>query len=150
MSEHDLQKLYTSLIRKHLDHSCGQTHHLSDIQNLKYHANLKNPLCGDKISLGIDLKDNILSSILWYGEGCNICLASNSIMVEFIKNKNIQTIEIIFKNIPLLLKENSTISFKLPESIFAIFSGVKEFPARHKCATLAWNCLDKILKEICT
>jgi nitrogen fixation NifU-like protein len=103
--------------------------------------NLNNPTCGDRISLQLQIVDDIVKDVKFSGEGCSISMSSASMMTEAIKGKpTTEALELAEKFSSLMKGE--TVDFGDYEDIDAL-SGVNKFPARIKCATLAWNALRK-------
>jgi len=101
---------------------------------------LNNPTCGDKISLQMRVVDNIVKDAKFTGEGCSISLSSASMMTDAIKGKSLdQALEMAeqFSN----LMQGKDVRFEYDD--IEALSGVSKFPARIKCATLAWNALRK-------
>lgn len=106
---------------------------------------LNNPTCGDRISLQLLVEDNIVKDARHTGEGCSISISSASMMTEAIKGKTVeQALEYADRFSHLMQGEDVT--FDDYEDIEAL-SGVNKFPARIKCATLAWNALKKGINE---
>lgn len=107
-------------------------------------VDLNNPTCGDRISLQMQLRDGIIEQARFVGEGCSISMASASMMTEAIKGKTVEEALEIAENFSKMMKG------ELPdfeyEDIHAL-SGVTKFPARIKCATLAWNAMKKGVLE---
>ncbi len=103
-----------------------------------------NPLCGDKVQVFLKLdKDKKVEDISFEGEGCAISIASASIMTETIKGKEFNVAKKILEHFLNMLKEGSKLSINsLSEdenTTMMSLSGVKRFPMRVKCATLAWH-----------
>ena len=103
-----------------------------------------NPLCGDKVHVFVKLdKEKKVEDISFEGEGCAISMASASIMTETIKGKEFNVAKKILENFLNMLKEGSKMSMNsLTEdenTTMMSLSGVKRFPMRVKCATLAWH-----------
>ena len=104
-----------------------------------------NPLCGDKIKLFLDYENGVVKDISFQGSGCAISTASASLMTEMLKGKTkAQAEEMLWRFHDLLTKdEPPRPAAELGK--LAVFSGVREFPARVKCATLAWHTLKAAL-----
>ena len=103
-----------------------------------HQADGHNPLCGDQLTVYLRLEDDIVKDVSFVGHGCAISTASASLMTEAIKGKPVAEVEALFHDFHALLTETP------PERDFgklAVLSGVREFPARVKCATLAWHTL---------
>lgn len=101
---------------------------------------LNNPSCGDRISLQLKLEDGIVKGARFLGEGCSISLSSASMMTDAIKGKSFEEALAMAESFSNLMK-GEDVEFEY-EDIEAL-SGVNKFPARIKCATLAWNALRK-------
>lgn len=103
--------------------------------------NMNNPTCGDRISLQLHVVDGIVQEARHTGEGCSISMASASMMTEAVKGKTVEQALEIADRFSALVK-GEEVEFEEYEDIEAL-SGVCKFPARIKCATLAWNALRK-------
>lgn len=137
----ELNELYQELI---IDHS-KRPRNFHRLQDPKQTAQGYNPLCGDKITLDLKLAGNHIDEIAFQGSGCAISTASASLMTESVKGKSRQEAEVLFN------KFHNLITSEKPDASgmgkLAVFSGVREFPARVKCATLAWHTLRAALQE---
>jgi nitrogen fixation NifU-like protein len=103
--------------------------------------NLNNPTCGDRISLQLQLEDNIVRNVKFTGEGCSISMSSASMMTEAVMGKTSEEALRLADNFSAMMK-GQDVDFDGYEDVEAL-SGVNKFPARIKCATLAWNALRK-------
>ncbi|WP_168122095.1 Fe-S cluster assembly sulfur transfer protein SufU [Paenibacillus sp. HB172176] len=107
--------------------------------------NLNNPTCGDRISLQLQVVDGKVEDAKFTGEGCSISMSSASMMTEAVKGHSFEeALEMADKFSQLMKGEE--VEFDELEDIEAL-SGVNKFPARIKCATLAWNALRKGIGE---
>lgn len=104
-------------------------------------VNLNNPTCGDRISLQLQLEDGIVKDAKFTGEGCSISMSSASMMTDAVKGKSAGEALRMADKFSSLMK-GEAVEFDEYEDIEAL-SGVNKFPARIKCATLAWNALRK-------
>jgi nitrogen fixation NifU-like protein len=107
-----------------------------------------NPLCGDKLILHMLVKDGIIEKIMFEGSGCAISMASASLMTEKLKDKSLPEAEEIFAAFHDLAthgQASDNLQAKLGK--LTVLGGVAEFPARVKCATLAWHTLNAALKN---
>lgn len=105
-----------------------------------------NPLCGDKITLYLKLDGDKICDLAFQGEGCAISTASASIMTELVKGKRVQEAEVLFEKFHTIVTSPDE-DVRLEElGKLAVLAGVKNFPNRIKCATLAWHALDAALK----
>lgn len=107
--------------------------------------NLNNPTCGDRIALQLRVEDGIVQEARYTGEGCSISMASASMMTEAVKGKTIEEALELADRFSSMVKGEDA-EFEEYEDIEAL-SGVCKFPARIKCATLAWNALRKGVEE---
>lgn len=106
---------------------------------------LKNPSCGDDTIIQAKIKDGIIEKVRFDGTGCSICCASSSVMTEVLKGKTIKEAKQLINDFYNLIKgEEVQNEEELDEAI--AFSGVHQFPARVKCATLAWKAMGTILE----
>lgn len=106
---------------------------------------LKNPSCGDDVTIQAKVENDIIKSIRHEGTGCSICCSSASVMSEVLKGKTVKEAEAIINDYYNLIKgEDVQDEDSLDEAI--AYRGVQNFPARVKCATLAWRCLGAILQ----
>jgi nitrogen fixation NifU-like protein len=106
-----------------------------------------NPLCGDRLTLYLKMTGDVIDDASFQGSGCAISTASVSLMTEIVKGKTEQEAEELFKKFHEMTTGKSE-PIKL-EALgkLAVLAGVREYPARVKCATLAWHTLDAALKN---
>lgn len=108
-------------------------------------VDLNNPTCGDRISLQLIVEGNIVKDARFTGEGCSISMSSASMMTEAIKGRTFEeALDLAGRFSKLMMGEQ--VDFDDYEDLEAL-SGVNTFPARIKCATLAWNALKKGITE---
>ena len=136
----DLKELYQEIVLDHGKHPRNKNKCKGFNKDAKGH----NPLCGDKVHIFLKIdKDKKLEDISFEGEGCAISIASASIMTETIKGKDFNVAKKILENFLNMLKDGSKLSINsLSENentTMMSLSGVKRFPMRVKCATLAWH-----------
>lgn len=106
---------------------------------------LNNPTCGDRITLQLKVEDGIVKDARFSGEGCSISMSSASMMTEAVKGQTVPDALDMADRFSGLMKGEPA-EFEGYEDIEAL-SGVNKFPARIKCATLAWNALRKGIDE---
>ncbi|AKG34048.1 Fe-S cluster assembly sulfur transfer protein SufU [Paenibacillus durus] len=106
---------------------------------------LNNPTCGDRITLQLKVEDGIVKEARYIGEGCSISMSSASMMTEVVKGKTVEKALDLASRFSALMK-GEDVTFDDYEDLEAL-SGVNKFPARIKCATLAWNALRKGIDE---
>ena len=104
-----------------------------------------NPLCGDKLTIYIVERNGLIENVHFDGSGCAISVASASLMTEAIKGKTVTEFEHLFQHFHDLVTEGKESEVDLGK--LAVFAGVAEFPARVKCATLAWHTLQAALRN---
>lgn len=126
-----------------LDHST-KPRNFQLLEDANRKAEGYNPLCGDKCQVFIRENNGVIDKVAFQGAGCAISTASASLMTEVLKGKTIAEAE------ALLAKFHSVVTTDqpLPKDLgkLAVFAGVREFPARVKCATLAWHTLRAALR----
>ncbi len=138
----ELRELYQQVI---LDHN-KSPRNFRVIEHANHHSEGYNPLCGDRIDVFIDVEEGIVKDISFQGSGCAISKASASLMSSTVKGKTVDEAEKLFE------KFHSLITGKAdgdPEELgkLAVFAGVRDFPARVKCASLAWHTMINALKK---
>ncbi|MEX0380009.1 Fe-S cluster assembly sulfur transfer protein SufU [Leuconostoc sp. MS02] len=140
MSLHNLDNLYRQTIM-----SYGQyPHHFRPmLAQETYHIQKYNPTCGDIIDLACDIVDDRVTDIHFYGDGCVISKASASMMSDLVSGKTcVQATSLVAEFSKMMRGEAADVK-SIGES--QILSGVTKFPARIKCAMLAWHALDELL-----
>jgi nitrogen fixation protein NifU and related proteins len=135
-----LDDLYQEII---IDHS-KRPRNFGPIQHVSAKAEGYNPLCGDRVTIQLKLEDDRITEIGFQGSGCAISTASASLLTECLKGRTRSEAEGLFERFHNLLTGEAT-----PADLgkLAVFSGVREYPARVKCATLAWHTLRAALRE---
>ena len=144
----ELKELYQEII---LDHG-KNPRNFGKCKNFTSDAKGHNPLCGDKVHIYAQLdSDKKILDISFEGEGCAISLASASILTDTLKGKNLNVAKIIIDNFLNLIKENKLITVNSlndnQKTTLMSLSGVKDFPMRVKCATMAWHTLTSVLEK---
>ena len=111
-----------------------------------YHnLRLKNPSCGDDVTIQAKVENGIITSIRHEGSGCSICCSSASVMSEVLKGKTIEEAKAIIEDFCALIKGEEVKDEDALEDAIA-YQGVANFPARVKCATISWRALGAILE----
>ena len=136
----DIKELYQEIV---LDHG-KNPRNKNKCKDFNKEAKGHNPLCGDKVHIFLKLNnDKKLEDISFEGEGCAISIASASIMTEIIKGKEFNIAKKIQEDFLNMIKEGSKLSMNslsdVENTTMMSLSGVKRFPMRVKCATLAWH-----------
>ena len=132
----DIKDLYQEII---VDHN-RNPRNFGIIDNADKIIEGFNPLCGDKLKLYLKTEGQNIADISFDGSGCAISVASASLMTDAMKGKSINDAELLFNSFhELITNENSADEKGLGK--LAVLAGVKDFPARVKCATLCWHTL---------
>jgi nitrogen fixation NifU-like protein len=108
---------------------------------------MKNPLCGDEITLQVAFEGNSVCDLRFSGRGCSISQASASMMTQLVKGKSGDEIDSIRKQFRDLMLGNASAADESKLGSLRALSGVARFPARVKCALLAWNALETALAQ---
>jgi nitrogen fixation NifU-like protein len=133
--------LYQEII---LDHSKRpRNHHPMDHPDRE--ADGYNPLCGDKLKLFLKMDGDVVKDASFIGAGCAISTSSASLMTESIKGKTREEAMKLLEKFHELLTTDVSVSKELGKLV--VFCGVRDYPARVKCATLAWHTLKNALSE---
>lgn len=138
----DLKDLYRDVI---LDHN-KRPRNFGRIEPSDSHAEGHNPLCGDRLTVWVRLKDDRIDDIRFEGKGCAISTASASLMTEAVKGKDKGTVHALYNRIHSLLTQQDAVPDPSLGKLAAL-SGVREFPARVKCASLCWHTLNAALER---
>jgi len=140
----ELRELYQQVI---LDHN-KSPRNFKKLENANHMAEGYNPLCGDRINIYMDVEDGIVKDVSFLGSGCAISKASASLMSTIIKGKTKEEAEKIFEKFHDLVMGNLTDEEEIEElGKLAVFTGVKDFPVRVKCASLAWHTMISALNK---
>jgi len=139
----DLGDLYQEVI---LDHN-RKPRNFGELPGANRRAVGHNPLCGDRITVQVDLEGDAVKEIRFEGSGCAISKASASMMTESVKGRTRAEAEALFKEFHRLLTEDGVVADPKALGKLVVFSGVREFPVRVKCATLAWHTLRAALQD---
>jgi nitrogen fixation protein NifU and related proteins len=137
----ELTDLYQEVV---LDHS-KRPRNYGPLPGETHHAEGLNPLCGDRITVHARVEGGVLAEVRFEGNGCAISRASASVMTGAVKGRSSAEVDALFERFHRLVTEGPASAD--PESLgkLAVFGGVHEFPARVKCASLAWHALRQAL-----
>ena len=139
----DLRDLYQEVV---IDHS-RRPRNFRKLEHPNRTVEGFNPLCGDKLVLYVKLNDRVIEDISFEGSGCAISKASASMMTSALKGKTKAEAEELFQQFHTLITEGPEGSVKREQlGKLAALGGVSEFPARVKCASLAWHTLRAALE----
>jgi nitrogen fixation protein NifU and related proteins len=140
----ELTELYQEVI---LDHN-QRPRNFRALDGAARRAEGHNPMCGDRLTLFLDVQDGRVRDVAFVGSGCAISKASASMMTEAVKGKSPEEAEALFQVFHGLLTGEGTIGADDPRlGKLVVFAGVRDFPVRVKCATLAWHTLRAALAD---
>lgn len=138
----ELSDLYQEVI---LDHNKNPRNY-REIENADKAAEGNNPLCGDQLKVFLEMEDDKVADVAFVGSGCAISKASASMMTQAVKGKTREEAEILFDEFHrMVLGELDEESEDNHLGKLKIFAGVREFPARVKCASLSWHTMKAAL-----
>jgi nitrogen fixation NifU-like protein len=140
--QQDLQALYRQTV---LDHS-RHPHNFQRLEPADCVVVGHNPLCGDKITLYLRLDNDQIKNLTFEGTGCAISIASASIMTEMVNHQNTDTAQHEIDNMMQHFGADEADKGSIQGDMAAL-SGVRAFPSRIKCATLAWKTLEAALQK---
>ena len=140
----DLRELYQDVI---LDHS-KRPRNFRALGARACKAEGFNPLCGDRVTVYVDVEDGVLKDVTFQGSGCAISTAAASVMTEVLHGRSCAEAEALFDSFHALVTGDPRASSEADKlGKLAVFAGVSEFPTRVKCAVLAWHTLRAALKD---
>ncbi len=140
----DLRDLYQEVI---LDHS-KRPRNFRKMDEANRHAEGYNPLCGDKVTVYLAVRDGVVADAAFQGSGCAISTASASMMTESLKGKTVAEVEALFSRFhEMMTAPDEPAASPSGLGKLAVFAGVREFPMRVKCAVLAWHTLRSALAD---
>jgi len=141
----DLRELYEEVI---LDHNRNPRNYPKRPEGTTHSAHGFNPLCGDEFQIHMRVEDGIIKDVGFEGAGCAISTASASLMTEALKGRPVEEAEALFAEVHRLLTEERQVGE--PGDLLGkltVLTGVKEYPMRVKCATLAWHTMNAALHD---
>ncbi|MDY0064551.1 MAG: SUF system NifU family Fe-S cluster assembly protein [Bacilli bacterium] len=109
-------------------------------------VHLRNPSCGDDITMEAKIEDGVVKEVHHDGSGCSICCASASVLCELMHDKNIEQARDLLADYYHLIRGEKVLQEELLEEAMA-FQGISQFPARIKCATIAWKAFEELLGD---
>jgi nitrogen fixation protein NifU and related proteins len=144
MSSNNLDTLYRQVIMDHYKHPRNR----GVIEDESLTINMNNPTCGDRIQLTLKVENDRVVDVKFQGEGCSISMSSASMMTQAIKGKPIEEALKLANNFSDLVQgKDLEVDDELDLGDIEALQGVCKFPARIKCATLAWKAMEKALHE---
>lgn len=138
----DLADLYRDVV---VDHN-RRPRNFGKLAGANRTAEGTNPLCGDRLHLYLDVEDDLIRDVRFEGHGCAISTASASLMSELIKGKRVAQVRDLFDDVHTMLTQHDAAPAAGLGKLAAL-SGVREFPARVKCASLCWHTLNAALAQ---
>ena len=138
----ELTDLYQEVI---LDHN-RRPRNFGTLDGASHHAEGYNPLCGDRLCLFLRVDDGVIGDVRFEGSGCAISKASASLMTDSIKGRNVEEVRRLFERFHRMV---TTPPGQDVEDLgkLSVLAGVREFPVRVKCASLAWHTLKAALER---
>lgn len=138
----DIQRLYHELIIDHGRHP----RNFGSLPTATHQQEGHNPLCGDQILLALEIRDGKIIDLRFEGQGCAISMASASLMTQAIKHLSLEDAKDLLSRFLALLHQEARAETDLENlGKLAVFQNVSEYPARVKCAALAWRALEAAL-----
>lgn len=138
----DLNDLYQEVI---LDHN-KRPRNFRTIQDASHHAEGYNPLCGDRLTLTLLVRDGTIEDVAFQGTGCAISKASASLMTDAVKGRSLDEVRQLFDRFHRMVTTSPEEAVE-PLGKLSVLAGVREFPIRIKCASLAWHALKAALER---
>jgi len=139
----DLRELYQEVI---LDHH-KRPRNFGSLPEANHHAEGYNPLCGDRLTVQVDVEDGLIKDVAFDGAGCAISRASASLMTDAVKGKPVEEAERMFEEFRQMVTSGVADAVEEGLGKLVVFCGVREFPSRVKCASLAWHTLHAALES---
>ena len=137
----ELRDLYQEVI---LDHN-RSPRNFGPLDDADLRADGHNPLCGDRLTMYVNLDGERITDTRFEGSGCAISVASASMLTEAVKGKSKAEVKALFDDVHALLTQHDAAVDPARLGKLAALSGVREFPARVKCASLCWHTLNAAL-----
>ena len=141
MMEESLRDLYQEVI---LDHN-KRPRNFRVLDPATHHAAGHNPLCGDQITVYANVEDGVIKEVAFQGQGCAISTASASLMTTALQGKTVAEAETLFGKFHDMVTGEGNAPPELGK--LAVLTGVRDYPSRVKCATLAWHALQAALQN---
>jgi len=138
----DLRELYQEVI---IDHN-RNPRNFRAISQPTAEAKGYNPLCGDKLTVYVNVDEGVVEDVSFLGCGCAISKASASLMTDVMQGKTLSQAHQLFEQFHRMLTSDDEVGALTVDKL-TVLAGVREFPARVKCATLAWHTLEAALKQ---
>ena len=138
----DIRSLYQTMI---LDHG-RSPRNFKQLEQSTHQQEGHNPICGDQLTVFVQVSDDKVIDVAFQGDGCAISMASASMMTEVLKGKSLLEAKVLFELFRRLVMGQSLSSEEEDQlGKLMVLAGVQQYPMRGKCATLAWHTLDAAL-----
>ncbi len=138
-----LDELYQEIILDHYRQPRGR----GELEPPKITQEGFNPSCGDEVIIDLRVEDGRITDVRFHGHGCSISQASASMMTEAVRGKTLAEAHALIQQATALVKGELDGDFETLGDIVSL-AGVRNFPVRVKCATLAWHTLEEALKQV--
>ncbi|MCL1948834.1 MAG: SUF system NifU family Fe-S cluster assembly protein [Turicibacter sp.] len=143
MSFSNLEQLYRQVIMDHYKNPRNK----GILEADGYHSvHLKNPTCGDDVTVQVKIADGKITDIRHEGTGCSICCSSASVMSQTLRDKTLSDAQVLTDNFYEIVK-GQPFNEELDMGDAPVYMGVAKFPARVKCATIAWKACETAVAE---
>ena len=139
----DLRELYQEVILDHNKHP----RNFGEIEGSDRHAEGYNPLCGDRLTVYLNLEKDVITEVAFQGSGCAISKASASLMTDAVKGKTVAEARLLFDQFHAMITNNANENSESQIGKLAVLAGVRDYPMRVKCAILAWHALRAAVDE---
>lgn len=139
----EIKELYQQVI---LDHN-KNPRNFGTPSECSHDAHGHNPLCGDTVHIYLTVDNDVIVDAHFKGEGCAISKASASIMTDLVKGKTVDAAKLMFEEFHKLIIDDSVDPDVEVFGKLAVFAGVREFPSRVKCASLAWHTMQAAIEN---
>lgn len=139
----DLRDLYQEVILDHNRHP----HNFRELDGADRHADGNNPLCGDRLAVYVNLDGETISDVSFLGSGCAISKASASLMTDAVKGRTLAEARLLFERFLALVTGEAAAVDAAALGKLAVLAGVRDYPTRVKCASLAWHTLRAAVED---
>jgi nitrogen fixation NifU-like protein len=144
MDDAELRDLYQEVI---LDHN-KRPRNFRVMEDADHRADGHNPLCGDRVTVFVRLAGDRIEDVSFQGNGCAISKASASLMTDSVKGQSLGQVDALFQDFQSMVTAPPDTAIETDGlGKLVVFAGVREFPSRVKCASLAWHALRAALKD---
>ena len=133
----DLRDLYQEVILDHNKHP----RNFGEIEGADRHADGYNPLCGDRLAVYLNLDGDRITDVAFLGSGCAISKASASLMTDAVKGRTVAEARELFARFQAMITDDAEAAAPADVGKLAVLAGVRDYPTRVKCASLAWHAL---------